>query len=730
MDTFKDRVLDRLDFAGFYNAEIPELKNGNGDQATGPCPFHEDHNPSLSVNLKTGLYNCFGCGAKGDIFAFEMARRGCDFRTALNNLAHSVGVEPIQVKNGLTLEDLASAKRLPVESLKKWGVANIDYKGRPAVYIPYRDLEGKVTDRFRLNLKTEPRFIWRRGTKTLLYGLWRLPEFKDGWVLLVEGASDCWTLWEHGIPALGLPGKGTFKKLWAAHLQGFKVYVWVEPDAQELPGKLAPHIPGLLVIKAPAGFKDISEAHVKGQDVAALIAELKAQAQAPEPTGETTGAKTNLIDELNKKHAVIMIGGKCQIMNEVTDPVFDRHDVTFSSTFDFKNRYGNQTVKTYNEEGQQSETALSKLWLDSPRRRQYDGIVFSPGRDIPGYYNLFRGLAVKPVKGDCSLFDAHIKDVICNGNEEHYRYCKKWMARLVQDPGGERPGTSIALRGEIGTGKGCFVSPVGEILGSHFLHVTNQNQLTGRFNNHLKDALLVFCDEGIWAGDKTAEGVLKGMITEKYIMCEPKGKDAFAVKNHIHLIIASNNAWVVPGGFQERRFLVLDVSNRHKQDHNYFSAIFNQMDNGGREALLYDLLEEKVDIDLRKIPRTSALLDQVIYTMPTVHKFWLERLRAGILLEGDRDWEPYAITEKLFDAYVEFSTNCGERFKLINQQFGKEIKRLCPGARRGQKIIESRDRWVLYFPELDTCREYFEGIIGVKVNWNADPDVSGEALPF
>ena len=157
---------------------------------------------------------------------------------------------------GLTLADLASAKRLPVESLKKWGVSNINYKGWPAVYIPYRDLEGKDTDRFRLNLKTEPRAIWRKGSKTLLYGLWRLPEFRQGGeILLVEGETDCWTLWEYGIPALGLPGKATFKNSWAAHLKGYKVYAWIEPDAPELPDKLARHIPGLLVIKAPAGIK-------------------------------------------------------------------------------------------------------------------------------------------------------------------------------------------------------------------------------------------------------------------------------------------------------------------------------------------------------------------------------------------------------------------------------------------------------------------------------------------
>jgi putative DNA primase/helicase len=247
------------------------------------CPAHEDVTPSLSVSNggEKILVKCFGgCSQKRVIDALKVR----DLWPSPNGNG--------AMFQGLTLADLASAKRLPVESLKKWGVGMVDYKGRPAVHIPYRDLEGKVTSRYRLHLSQEPRLIWRKGSKTFLYGLWRLPEFQDGWLLLVEGESDCWTAWEYGIPALGLPGKDTFKKPWAAHLQGFKVYAWIEPDAPELPGKLALHIPGVLVIQAPPGVKDISEAHLQGQDVAVLISELKAQARPPEPDGETATATT------------------------------------------------------------------------------------------------------------------------------------------------------------------------------------------------------------------------------------------------------------------------------------------------------------------------------------------------------------------------------------------------------------------------------------------------------
>ena len=34
------------------------------------CPFHNDSNPSLSLNDKLGLFNCFGCKAQGNIIDF------------------------------------------------------------------------------------------------------------------------------------------------------------------------------------------------------------------------------------------------------------------------------------------------------------------------------------------------------------------------------------------------------------------------------------------------------------------------------------------------------------------------------------------------------------------------------------------------------------------------------------------------------------------------------------
>jgi len=136
-----------------------------------------------------------------------------------------------------TLQAYAEAKALPAEFLGRLGLSEITYDGSPAVRIPYFDQDGNETAvRIRLALQKHPdrddRFRWRKGSKPNLYGLWRLPRITNaGYVVLVEGESDCHTLWHHGIEALGIPGASSWKDEWTGHLEGVpKVYAIIESD--------------------------------------------------------------------------------------------------------------------------------------------------------------------------------------------------------------------------------------------------------------------------------------------------------------------------------------------------------------------------------------------------------------------------------------------------------------------------------------------------------------------
>ena len=121
-------------------------------------------------------------------------------------------------------------------------------------------------------------------------------------------------------------------------------------------------------------------------------------------------------------------------------------------------------------------------------------------------------------------------------------------------------------------------------------HIANDRLLASNFNSRLKHALLIFGDEAFYTGDKKHEGIANFMVTQEYLAIEFKGKDVIFVKNHIRLLVSPNNNWAVPTGLEERRFCVLDIGTKKVQNTKKFTAICEQIDNGGREALLYGLL--------------------------------------------------------------------------------------------------------------------------------------------
>jgi hypothetical protein len=124
-------------------------------------------------------------------------------------------------------------KKLPEDFLRVLRLRDVSYLDKPAVRIPYPDEDGQeVAVRFRTSLEGTEKFRWRSGDKPLPYGLRLLEEArKAGYVVLVEGESDCHTLWCHEIPALGIPGASNWRDEWATYLDGIeKVYVVIEPD--------------------------------------------------------------------------------------------------------------------------------------------------------------------------------------------------------------------------------------------------------------------------------------------------------------------------------------------------------------------------------------------------------------------------------------------------------------------------------------------------------------------
>lgn len=416
--------------------------------------------------------------------------------------------------------------------------------------------------------------------------------------------------------------------------------------------------------------------------------------------------------ELNTKHAVISdIGGRCRVISEVPDPVMNRPRLSQQSFEDFRNRYMNKKIKVGEDKhGHDICIPMGKWWLEHALRRQFDTMVFAPGREVNGAFNLWRGFACEARPGECPLFLGHIKSILCQDNMEYFTYVLGWMAECVQHP--DTPGQSaIVLRGKMGTGKSFFAKSFGSLFGRHFMAVGDPKHLVGSFNAHLRDTVVLFGDEAFFAGDKKHESILRMLITEELITVESKGVDVEAAPNFTHLILSSNSSWVVPAGGTERRFFVLDVSDTQKRQTGYFSKIQHELDHGGREALLHFLMTYDLNgFQVRTVPKTEALMEQKLLSLSLDEEWWYRKLNDGRLLLSHHYWVQDVPKDALMLDYVTYAQKLGNVRRSTETTLGKFLHRVCPHPypRSFHQPREKGDtgaRPHMYrFPTLQECR--------------------------
>lgn len=181
----KEQVLKKINYSEFYQEFIPSLKVNGKPEALGLCPFHDDTNPSLSVNLKTGLFRCFACDAKGDVFEFYKRFKDTDFPTALKEIAEMTGnnTEKPKTKVGTFEYKDEKGKTLYIKERLEPG-----RNGKPKEFV-FKHQKGN-------------QWILGRGCDPVLYRLPELIKSKYAFVVEGEGKADLLSKW--GLVATSL----------------------------------------------------------------------------------------------------------------------------------------------------------------------------------------------------------------------------------------------------------------------------------------------------------------------------------------------------------------------------------------------------------------------------------------------------------------------------------------------------------------------------------------------
>lgn len=458
------------------------------------------------------------------------------------------------------------------------------------------------------------------------------------------------------------------------------------------------------------------------------------ESKPPEPK---TGKQRRLfldavVRNINKRYFAIKdFGGHFRVGWTETENIggFKGEIIRTQSFKDFSLGLANEPVKIgVKENGEPKLENPAKVWLEHDKRLTYERVVFKPNETVSkNVKNLWTGFAVKPVKGNCDLYLGHVKENICQGDEELYDWVVKWMAYQVRHP--DEPGHSaIGVKGEKGVGKNVFAEGFARLWGLHAIVVTDSSRVTKNFNAHLWNKCVLVADEAFFAGDPRQDRSLKGLITGPTISIEPKGVDSFSVPNLLRFIIIGNDEQLIHATADERRYLMLECGKKQQKKVKYFAAIAEQLENGGYEALLYHLLNEVTlaGFDVRNPPHTDSLREQMTYSANPAMEVIQECLVAGQIPGVYMTEDHVKLVNLTFLADWAVKQRPQQWGRVKRQSFRSIMQQL--KFHHSRPMLDGKRTHLVTFPPLDLARKRWTEVFKYPTDWDDDetdwdPDV-------
>jgi hypothetical protein len=365
----------------------------------------------------------------------------------------------------------------------------------------------------------------------------------------------------------------------------------------------------------------------------------------------------------------------------------------------------------------------SKEWMKLRDRRQYDNVVFAPQQQIDSrFYNLWRGFTVEPAATGkhpaVDQFLDHALNNVCGGDKKLCKWLIGYFAHMIQRPW-EKPLVALVFKGQKGTGKNALVERVGALLGPHFMVADDERYLLSNFNAHLESNLFFVLDEASWAGDKRAEGKLKGLITGSQHNIERKGVDHYTVDNLTRVAIIGNEKWLVPATQDERRFAVFNVGDGRKQDRDFFHSMRVGLEQGGYGHLLRFLMDFDISaIDVNEAPATQGLIDQKHASLEPVQEWWLDCLESGELLGGDFSGPipERIVTDQAYNSFSKWARQRNIRSRLPSHKGFVEDMRHFMEKKRAR--VDGKLEYAFINPDIDHLRAKWDAFIGGAHDWN------------
>lgn len=152
-----DVILDiksKVNIVDVISEYLPVEQKGKNYFAI--CPFHDDHNPSMSISPEKQIYTCFVCGASGNVFNFVANYEKVSFVSAVKKVAQKAGINlDINIKDDYKPQDTKYDKYYKMFDItNKYYQNNIkSVYGKKAIeYLHNRKIDDDIINEFEIGL--------------------------------------------------------------------------------------------------------------------------------------------------------------------------------------------------------------------------------------------------------------------------------------------------------------------------------------------------------------------------------------------------------------------------------------------------------------------------------------------------------------------------------------------------------------------------------------------------
>lgn len=351
---------------------------------------------------------------------------------------------------------------------------------------------------------------------------------------------------------------------------------------------------------------------------------------------------------------IIYIKKNCTFWDTNTNDEYDKETINFV--------YG-KFKKALDRRGAKSVTGYLQ---QHPKRLIVEDYIYKPQLYKEGecitqvgnkkYINTYKPTSLQAVKGDTSLWDKLLNHIF-QDQTQYKEHFLDWIAFIVQNPGVKIRYAIVIVSTMFQVGKGSIFRCIRECLGKQNCKAITVGEALDKSKGYLTDKQLVLIDEmkseGNYSEKEQLLNHLKIIITEGEVGSRKLYQDYKTIETDTNYLLFTNNIDALSLPQNEERYWVY-INKGERLSQQFYKDYHTWIDNGGAEAVLYELKERIISDDFDpkgtapKTPFLNEMSGAGAHPLTQIFKTYYDEMTFPF--EEDRD---IVSSSDLFDWFKE-----------------------------------------------------------------------------